>query len=138
MSGAGWTEERMCQLRDLWAEGLSMSEIGLRLGVTRGVVAGKAHRMGLSSRVSPITGQLGQRKPRPSRAVRKARPAPAVVPVIVPIGKRLPCCWPEGEPGTPGFRYCGAPREVRSDGRQRSYCPEHAARAYARPEQVAG
>ena len=39
-----WTEERLEKLRALWEEGLSISQIGERLGVTRNAVAGKAHR----------------------------------------------------------------------------------------------
>jgi hypothetical protein len=43
-----WTEERVTQLRDLVAEGLSYSEIGKRLGITKNAALGKANRLGLS------------------------------------------------------------------------------------------
>ena len=47
----GWTEERVALLRDLWAEGLSASQIAGRLGeVTRNAVIGKVHRLGLARR----------------------------------------------------------------------------------------
>ncbi|MEC7303926.1 MAG: GcrA family cell cycle regulator, partial [Pseudomonadota bacterium] len=50
-----WTEARVDQLKNLWEEGLSASQIANRLGdVTRNAVIGKAHRLGLSSRPSPI------------------------------------------------------------------------------------
>lgn len=38
-----------------------------------------------------------------------------------------PCCWPIGEPRTPGFRFCGDPGEF-----GRPYCADHCRRAYQR------
>lgn len=38
----------------LWREGLSISEIGRRMGVTRNVIAGISHRQGFPGRGSPI------------------------------------------------------------------------------------
>ncbi len=65
-----WTEDRVGQLRELWSQGLSASQIAERLGgVTRNAVIGKAHRLSLASRPSPIRGTPGQTRPR-------ARPAP--------------------------------------------------------------
>ena len=52
---SGWTEERLETLKILWNEGLSISQIGQKLGVTRNAVAGKAHRIGLPKRQSPIS-----------------------------------------------------------------------------------
>lgn len=50
-----WTEERMQSLSELWTQGLSASQIASKLGgVTRNAVIGKAHRMGLQCRPSPI------------------------------------------------------------------------------------
>ena len=48
-SSNAWTEERLAQLRSLWDEGLSISQIGDALGVSRNAIAGKAHRLGLLS-----------------------------------------------------------------------------------------
>ena len=60
-----WTQERVELLTKLWIEGLSASQIALRMGgVTRNAVIGKVHRIGLSGRARPS---------RPSRA-RTARP----------------------------------------------------------------
>lgn len=42
------------QLTELWAEGLPTSEIGRRLGVTRNSVIGRARRLKLTPRPSPI------------------------------------------------------------------------------------
>ncbi len=51
-----WTDERIALLKKLWKDGKSAAEIARALskGVTRNAVIGKAHRMGLSGRPSPI------------------------------------------------------------------------------------
>ena len=51
-----WTDERVALLKRLWKDGKSAAEIAKALskGVTRNAVIGKAHRMGLSGRPSPI------------------------------------------------------------------------------------
>ena len=54
-TGNVWTDERLDELKKLWAEGLSISQIGEALGVSRNAIAGKAHRMGLPKRPSPIS-----------------------------------------------------------------------------------
>ena len=49
-----WNESSIAKLRALWAEGLSTAEIGRRMGVQKNAVVGKAHRLNLPSRPSPI------------------------------------------------------------------------------------
>ncbi|QEX18517.1 hypothetical protein FRZ44_38240 [Hypericibacter terrae] len=49
-----WTEARMELLRRLWGQRYTASQIAATMGVTRNQVIGKAHRMGLASRPSPI------------------------------------------------------------------------------------
>ena len=50
-----WFDDRVAVLKDLWAKGLSASQIAVQLGgVTRNAVIGKAHRLGLEKRPSPI------------------------------------------------------------------------------------
>jgi GcrA cell cycle regulator len=49
-----WGDEIIGQLRALWAEGHSTAEIGRRLGVTKNAIVGKAHRLDLPARPSPI------------------------------------------------------------------------------------
>ncbi len=110
-----WTPERISALIALWEEGLTTSEIGNRLGVTKNAVVGKVHRLGLPKRQSPI---------------RKTAEKPAVpTGEIIKLDKLTPsmCCWPEGDPGTEDFRFCGAPA---MEGRP--YCEEHCRRAYVR------
>lgn len=73
----GWTDERVEQLKKLWAEGLSASQIAGRLGgVTRNAVIGKVHRLGLSGRATTSRMKSHRARPRaasatpPKRAVR--------------------------------------------------------------------
>ncbi len=50
-----WTDERIEQLRNMWEKGLTASQIADELGgVSRNAVIGKAHRLGLKSRPSPV------------------------------------------------------------------------------------
>jgi|SRR5579859_276021 len=64
-----WREETIIRLRALWGEGLSTAQIGLRLNVSKNAVVGKASRLGLPGRPSPIRrdGSGGSRTPRPRR-----------------------------------------------------------------------
>lgn len=63
----GWTDERVEQLKKLWAEGLSASQIAGRLGgVTRNAVIGKVHRLGLSGRAT--TSRIKSHRARPRTA----------------------------------------------------------------------
>jgi GcrA cell cycle regulator len=66
-----WTDERIAQLKQYWEEGRSASQIAELLGegLSRNAVIGKAHRLGLASRPSPL--KTGEPKAEP-----KARPEP--------------------------------------------------------------
>ncbi|OUJ12830.1 GcrA family cell cycle regulator [Acetobacter okinawensis] len=194
-----WSEEIIAQLKDLWAEGLSTAEIGRRLSITKNAVVGKAHRLGLPPRPSPIRRNGSKPKtaadkpeqttaatpvpetptpratgpvapsvppvppaaiPTPAPVAEQAAPA-AAAPVIAsgddkaarkekaapvarsttkpktllrsisdpePQKRRGPaCCWPIGDPGTPGFHFCGATPIP-----GKPYCEEHAQIAYVR------
>ena len=50
----GWTDEQVEELKRLWDKGLTTGEIGKALGVSKNAVVGKAHRLGLNGRPSPI------------------------------------------------------------------------------------
>lgn len=49
-----WDDRNIALLRKLWDEGHSASEIGRRMGVSKNAVVGKAGRLGLQPRPSPI------------------------------------------------------------------------------------
>jgi len=177
-----WTDDTIARLRDLWADGLSTAEIGRRLGVSKNAVVGKAHRLSLPARPSPIrrdesgaaaarrrvprrvsgptlpplasvhrapagacgvgTGSLRalapapvQERPTPAEASGLTRAEPTVAsvaprPSVVArgaIGRRIACCWPIGEPGTPSFRFCDADSMP-----GKPYCDDHARLAYVK------
>ena len=65
-----WTDERIDQLKTMWDKGLTASQIAEELGgVSRNAVIGKAHRLGLKSRPSPV--KSGDAK---AKAAKKAAP----------------------------------------------------------------
>ena len=49
-----WTAERDAQLRSFWDAGISGTEIGKRMGITKSAAIGRVHRLKLAPRVSPI------------------------------------------------------------------------------------
>lgn len=49
-----WTSHAIAELTRLWDEGLSASKIAAALGTTKGSVVGKAHRLFLPPRPSPL------------------------------------------------------------------------------------
>ena len=67
-----WTEERIDRLKAMWAKGATASQIADELGgVSRNAVIGKAHRLGLESRPSPV--KPGEEKEQAKKpAARKA------------------------------------------------------------------
>jgi GcrA cell cycle regulator len=69
-----WAEETIIRLRALWDEGLSTAEIGRRLGVSKNAVVGKAHRLDLPARPSPIRRDGSGGTPRPVTPRRIAGP----------------------------------------------------------------
>ncbi|QUL38133.1 GcrA family cell cycle regulator [Erythrobacter sp. JK5] len=67
-----WTDERIATLKKMWEGGSTASQIAEELGgVSRNAVIGKAHRLGLKSRPSPV--KANEKK----KAAKKAAPKPA-------------------------------------------------------------
>lgn len=137
-----WTDDRVALLRKLWSEGRSAAEIAKELGgITRNAVIGKAHRLKLSNRVSPI--QQNNKKPavkpaerRPEKTVLDLPPPVKVVEAKQPerdAGSLLSlldlkprmCRWPVGDPHDEQFGFCG--EEVIMG---LPYCCDHAKTAY--------
>ena len=149
-----WTQAVIAELRRLWAEGLSTAEIGRRLGVSKNAVVGKAHRLALAPRPSPIHRSaapamapaaprraLGPTLPPLAQQAVHTPPAPAEPPIarsapmLRAVAVSLPrnggrisaCCWPIGEPGTSGFHFCGC-QAIQG----KPYCGDHAQLAYVK------
>ena len=71
-----WTEERIERLKSMWTEGATASQIAEDLGgVSRNAVIGKAHRLGLEQRPSPVKAVEEKQKAKPAKVA--AKPAPA-------------------------------------------------------------
>ena len=63
-----WTEERIDRLKKMWASGSTASQIAEELGgVSRNAVIGKAHRLGLESRPSPVKAADKKKKAAPKK-----------------------------------------------------------------------
>ena len=74
-----WTDERIERLKALWTKGMTASHIADELGgVSRNAVIGKAHRLGLQARPSPV--KPNEPEPKAKKA-KEERPAPAAAPV---------------------------------------------------------
>src|SRR5436305_8979298 len=75
-----WSDDVISQLRGLWAEGLSTAEIGRRLGVSKNAIVGKAHRLDLPARPSPIRRE-GAASPAPRTPSAKRHDGPTLPPL---------------------------------------------------------
>lgn len=129
-----WTEDRVTLLKKLWGEGRTAAEIAKELGgVTRNAVIGKAHRLKLSNRVSPIqqntkkSVKSADTKKPPSRtkAVLKREEDIKIIGVSMAELKERMCRWPIGDPREPGFQFCGCDSVAGLP-----YCDDHAKIAY--------
>jgi GcrA cell cycle regulator len=74
-----WTDERIDRLKELWSQGMTASHIADELGgVSRNAVIGKAHRLGLQSRPSPVKpNEEGEASPSPFQPEAEAEEAAA-------------------------------------------------------------
>jgi len=74
-----WTDERIDRLKELWTQGKTASHIAEELGgVSRNAVIGKAHRLGLQSRPSPVKPNepAPKAKAKPRERIAAAAPEP--------------------------------------------------------------
>ena len=142
-----WNDENVARLRDLWDQGLPTAQIGKLLGFTKNAVVGKAHRIGLERRPSPIrrTAVKPDRKKARSPIMpklnfeaseeksnetinTKTAFQPPVKNLLSNNNKRG-CEWPQGHPDEIDFHFCGKERFE-----EKPYCLEHCAIAYVLPE----
>jgi GcrA cell cycle regulator len=160
MTAATWSEQQLTDLPRLWADGLPSAEIGRRIGKSKNAILGKAHRLGLPDRPSPIplssptryrAGSKSKvvvikRAPKvtlPSLAAPRAATPPKLTvvrpvmqapppkpPTPMPSRYRDNCCWVLGD--NKPWRYCDAPAV---DGKP--YCADHAKAAYVPKRDVA-
>ena len=122
-TGNVWTDERLEEIKKLWAQGLSISQIGEALGVSRNAIAGKAHRMGLPKRPSPISKPKAE-KPKVEPVVAE-QDLPLRLELRQLVWSRSKCCWPTGDPKKNGFVFCG---DTVVPGKP--YCLPHCKEAY--------
>ena len=142
-----WDDNNVARLRELWDQGLPTAQIGKLLGFTKNAVVGKAHRIGLERRPSPIrrTTAKPDRKKARSPIIPKlnfetvkdeVKEIPNIQQIFQPSAKNLVpnhikrgCEWPDGHPDESDFNFCGQERYE-----DKPYCPDHCAIAYVIPE----
>ncbi len=145
--GDGWTDQRIANLKRLWADGLSASQIAAEIGgVTRNAVIGKVSRLGLSGRRQAAPRRASVFKPQRTTPLRPATPrAPKAAPepmaevilLEIPVAQRKTllqlnernCRWPAGDPRDADFYFCGG--DVAGE---HVYCAYHCRVAYETPE----
>ena len=142
-----WNESNVARLKELWDQGLPTAQIGKLLGFTKNAVVGKAHRIGLERRPSPIrrTAVKPDRKKARSPVMPKLafeKPTseekifisstekftPGIKNIFTSSPKRG-CEWPTGHPDENEFHFCNKERFE-----DKPYCINHCAVAYVIPE----
>jgi len=102
-----WTDDRIDTLRTMWEKGMTASQIAEALGdVSRNAVIGKAHRLGLQSRPSPVKANDDSASATPAPApVKKAAPpvmeAPRPAPTPAPAPATPSAAAAPATPATP-------------------------------------
>src|SRR5437763_6105501 len=72
-----WTDERIERLKKMWHDGATASQIADELGgVSRNAVIGKAHRLGLEQRPSPVKAGEEKEAKKPAPLAASSRPVP--------------------------------------------------------------
>lgn len=142
-----WNDINVARLKELWDQGLPTSQIGKLLGFTKNAVVGKAHRIGLERRPSPIR----RMAVKPDRKKARSPTMPKLnfennedqsekylngsskfqprIKNLFSTNKKNGCEWPIGHPEEPDFHFCR--KEKFAD---KSYCFEHCTVAYVLPE----
>ena len=145
-----WNDSNVARLKELWDQGLPTAQIGKLLGFTKNAVVGKAHRIGLERRPSPIrrTAVKPDRKKARSPVMPKLNFENSSVSQnskngstvnkksiknIFNLDAKRKCEWPVGHPDELEFHFCGKERFE-----DKPYCLDHCAVAYVIPEKDEG
>ncbi len=120
-----WDDLKLKKLEDLWKEGHPISKIGELLGVSRNSVAGKAHRIGLPKRTSPISRAKKEQLTDEKNNKITDENLPLKIKLRRVHWSRTKCCWPEGDPKQNEFKFCG--QDIFPG---RPYCDKHSLLAY--------
>lgn len=151
-----WTDKMVEDLKKLWLDGLSTSEIAKKLGISKNSVVGKVHRLSLSGRPSPIKKKEEEIERAAAARAKKIKETQAKEALAVEIEEETitvsvekpatkaavradnlirvtdldshTCRWPLGDPRDENFHFCG--KKVRTG---QTYCDEHSAIAYVKP-----
>lgn len=146
-----WRDETIQKMIQLLNEKKSTKEIGAELGVSKGAVIGKCHRLGIN--IGELNGMGNWPRPRVrlhlsnvgvSNVVKFKKPKMPKLPKATPIKYTIPkeecgtctimelnsntCRWPMWGDGAGPRLYCGASRMIGSP-----YCAKHHARGSAGP-----
>lgn len=137
----GWTDTCVDQLRVLWAEGCSATEIARVIGAaSRGAVLGKLDDLGLMGNRMENSPNRLYRTPGKPRTVIESRALADPVPLLLD-GKPITflncrtndCRWPYGDAAAPDFHICGHPKANDMS----PYCAYHRTKAFARGTLIA-
>ncbi|WP_448663561.1 GcrA family cell cycle regulator [Sphingomonas sp. CJ20] len=97
-----WTDERISTLKKMWDSGLTATQIAEELGgVSRNAVIGKAHRLGLQSRPSPVKSNEAKAAAAAAAPKAEAAPAAAAAPTPAPAPRPAPAPAPIVEKRAP-------------------------------------
>jgi GcrA cell cycle regulator len=108
-----WTDERIDRLKELWSQGKTASHIADELGgVSRNAVIGKAHRLGLQSRPSPV--KPNEPAPKARARGRDKAEAPAAAPEPRPVAEAPPAPWEEDDEAEAAESEAASPAEEAS------------------------
>jgi len=127
-----WTDERVKILTNMWNEGKTASDIvdALGEGVTRNAVIGKANRIGLEKRPSPIKNTDATKKRTSTKKSATKETVKEEKSFSILDIKEDMCRWPIGDPKDPDFHFCG---KKAMEGCP--YCEKHANIAYHIPSE---
>lgn len=116
-----WTEERIETLKKMWDSGMTATQIAEELGgVSRNAVIGKAHRLGLASRPSPVKASEAKAAaaapaaPAPAKPAAPAEPAPPAPAAPAPRAAE-PAPRPSAPPPAPPVHAADEPEDDDSD-----------------------